>query len=124
MRATHQDLSRDPKRPAVRKTKIIATVGPSCWSRASLEAMVDAGMDVARFNFSHGTLEQHVESLQLLRAICREKGRTVAAMMDLQGPQLRTSWLIDHATSAPPLQNAPLYVGVGAVAGMRDVASK
>jgi pyruvate kinase len=52
-----------------RKTKIVCTLGPSCWSEAGLGALMDAGMNVARFNFSHGDHAGHADVLQRLRKV-------------------------------------------------------
>ncbi len=52
-----------------RKTKIVCTLGPSCWSEEGMVKLLDAGMDVARFNFSHGTHEAHQEVLDRLRKV-------------------------------------------------------
>ena len=58
----------------MRKTKIIATIGPSSQDPAVLEQLIDAGMDCARLNFSHGTLEQHGVVIDNIRRIAEEKG--------------------------------------------------
>jgi pyruvate kinase len=72
-----------------RRTKIIATLGPASSTRERIETLVQAGMDCARLNFSHGTHEQHAEALRLVREAQEEVGRPVAIMADLQGPKLR-----------------------------------
>jgi len=69
----------------MRRTKIICTIGPATRSRAKLEQLVAAGMDVARLNYSHGTLEEHGDVIEILRTL--DKG--VAIMGDLQGPRIR-----------------------------------
>jgi pyruvate kinase len=56
-----------------RKTKIVCTLGPSCWGEAGLAALMDAGMNVARFNFSHGDHAGHGEVLQRLRQVHRDE---------------------------------------------------
>jgi pyruvate kinase len=53
----------------VRKTKIVCTLGPSCWSEEGLAALIDAGMNVARFNFSHGDHAGHGEVLERVRKV-------------------------------------------------------
>jgi pyruvate kinase len=73
----------------MRKTKIICTLGPASDSYETIEQLVDAGMDVARFNFSHNTHEGHKKTLELLRKVSREKGVPVAALLDTKGPELR-----------------------------------
>jgi pyruvate kinase len=74
----------------MRRTKIVATVGPASLTAATLRAMVRAGMDVARLNTSHGTLASHREAAQLVREAAREEGRAVAVLLDLAGPKVRT----------------------------------
>jgi pyruvate kinase len=73
----------------MRKTKIVCTLGPACSSPETMRAMIDAGMDVARFNFSHSTREQHAERYHILRKLEEELGRPVSALQDLSGPKLR-----------------------------------
>lgn len=72
-----------------RRTKIIATIGPACADETTMKAMVEAGMDVARLNLSHGTLDDHLERLAQLRRIADGVGRTVGVMADLPGPKVR-----------------------------------
>jgi pyruvate kinase len=74
----------------MRHTKIIATVGPSSSTRQVLQALVDAGVDVFRLNFSHGTHESHAECVANIRAVAERAGRHVAIMQDLSGPKIRT----------------------------------
>src|ERR671929_196272 len=74
---------------SARRTKIIAPLGPATSSHERITALVHAGMDCARLNFSHGTHEQHAEALRLVRGVQEEVGRPVAIMADLQGPKLR-----------------------------------
>ncbi|KAL6747633.1 pyruvate kinase [Haematococcus lacustris] len=81
-----------------RKTKIAATIGPASMSPEVLEKLVDAGMDMARFKFSHATPTTNAETVTTLRKICQEKQRRVAIIMDLQGPEIRTSFLVDYST--------------------------
>jgi pyruvate kinase len=72
-----------------RSTKIVATLGPASSSREQLTALVKAGVDVVRLNFSHGTADDHRGRVTLLREIAHELGRTVGVMADLQGPKIR-----------------------------------
>ncbi len=76
-----------------RKTKIICTIGPACSSPQTLRAMVDAGMNVARLNFSHGTIDQHREVIHRVREIRAETGRSIGILQDLSGPKIRTGLL-------------------------------
>ncbi|MFA7268447.1 MAG: pyruvate kinase [Sterolibacterium sp.] len=73
----------------MRSTKIVATLGPASSEEAVLRRMVEAGVDVVRLNFSHGTAEDHQARVTLLRSVTRDTGRTVGIMADLQGPKIR-----------------------------------
>lgn len=73
----------------MRRTKIIATLGPAVASREMIGRLVAAGMDVARLNFSHGTHEAHARWLQWVRRAAAEQGRAVAVLQDIQGPRIR-----------------------------------
>ena len=73
-----------------RPTKIVCTIGPACCSAEMLGKLIDAGMDVARLNFSHGTHDDHAAALTLLREVSAARGRHVAILADLQGPKIRT----------------------------------
>ena len=73
----------------MKKTKIVCTIGPSSNNEETLREMVKAGMNVARFNFSHGTHEAQKENLDLVRKVRSELGAAVATMMDTKGPEIR-----------------------------------
>jgi pyruvate kinase len=73
----------------LRRTKIVATLGPATSSPERIEALVRAGMDVARLNFSHGDPDDHRQRAQLVREAAARQGRFVALMGDLQGPKIR-----------------------------------
>eukprot|EP00899_Mesostigma_viride_P024158 jgi/Mesvir1/4927/Mv25062-RA.1 len=81
---------------SVRKTKIICTMGPKCWSEDMLGQLMDAGMNVCRFNFSHGSHEGHLEVLNRVRAVCEAKDVWPALLLDTKGPEIRTAMLRDH----------------------------
>jgi pyruvate kinase len=72
-------------------------MGPKCWSEEMLGKLLDAGMNIARFNFSHGTHEAHLEVLERFRAVCAGKQSSAAALLDTKGPEIRTAMLKDHA---------------------------
>jgi len=77
-----------------RKCKIICTMGPSCWDKEMLVQMIDAGMNVARLNFSHGDHETHGRTVANIRAAIAERpGCNVAIMLDTKGPEIRTGKL-------------------------------
>jgi pyruvate kinase len=79
----------------LRKTKIVATLGPASNDRSVLEKMITAGVDVVRMNFSHGVKEDHVARAELVRTIAKEQGRTVGVLADLQGPKIRVGKFAD-----------------------------
>ena len=76
-----------------RKAKIVATVGPACQSEERLEKLIQAGMNVARMNFSHGTHEQHAERIALIRNLAEKLGISIGILQDLQGPKIRVGAL-------------------------------
>jgi len=74
---------------ALRKTKIVATLGPSSTSEEMLARMITAGVNVVRLNFSHGTAEEHIRRAEIVRNIAAKLGRPVGVLCDLQGPKIR-----------------------------------
>lgn len=72
-----------------RNAKIVATLGPASADRATIQALFEAGADVFRLNFSHGTHEDHRQRLDTIREIERDAGRPIGVLLDLQGPKLR-----------------------------------
>lgn len=87
----------------MRRTKIVATIGPSSSTPEIIARLLDAGVDVARLNFSHGTHEEHAERIEMLRAATRAAERPLAILQDLQGPKIRTGQLVDDK----PVQLVP-----------------
>jgi pyruvate kinase len=75
------------------RTKIVATIGPVSSSREVLKEMVQAGMHVARLNFSHGSYEDHARMVELLRSVEKEIGTPITLLQDLQGPKIRVGQL-------------------------------
>lgn len=73
----------------MRKTKIVCTLGPATDDLKVLESMIEEGMNVARFNFSHGTYDEHLQRLEELKQARRDKSRYVAALLDTKGPEIR-----------------------------------
>ncbi len=84
----------------MRRAKIVATIGPASDSEQALEALMKAGMNVARLNFSHGTHEQHRARVAAIRAVSKRLGMPIGILQDLQGPKIRVGKL------AVPLQLA------------------
>ena len=77
----------------MRRTKIVCTIGPVTGSKEMMEKMIDAGMNVARLNTSHGDLEDHRKKIKLLKEVRKEKGVPLAILLDLAGPKIRTGYL-------------------------------
>jgi pyruvate kinase len=82
-------------RLAMRRTKIVATIGPASREPEVLVQLVEAGMDVARLNYSHGSLDEHAETAQRVRDASSRAGHPVAILQDLPGPKLRIGALKD-----------------------------
>ncbi|HLZ23123.1 MAG TPA: pyruvate kinase [Ktedonobacterales bacterium] len=76
-----------------RRTKIVCTLGPATASEKQIEALIQAGMDVARINFSHGTQQEHRATIERVRAVAARLHQPVAILQDLQGPKIRTGAL-------------------------------
>jgi len=87
---------------AMRRTKIVATIGPASREPETLLAMVQAGMDVARLNYSHGTLDEHAETVRRVRDAAGRAGRPVAILQDLPGPKLRIGPLREGVVELKP----------------------
>jgi pyruvate kinase len=95
----------------MRRTKIVATIGPACRDPETLVRMVAAGLDVARLNFSHGSREEHAENAQRVRTAAGRAGRQVAILQDLPGPKLRIGPLEDGVAELKPGETLTLLCG-------------
>src|ERR1700758_2822435 len=73
-----------------RHSKIVCTIGPASREPRILKRRLEAGMDVARLNFSHGSHSEHLECIPTLRRTAQKLGKTIAILADLQGPKIRT----------------------------------
>jgi pyruvate kinase len=89
--------------PALQKTKIVATVGPSSDTREKLGELIDAGVDVFRLNFSHGKHEKHLSTINFIHSLNEEKRTHVGILCDLQGPKLRVGNM--------PEEGLPIKIG-------------
>lgn len=87
-----------------RRTKIVCTLGPASFDEDIIARMIRAGMDVARLNTSHGTLDEHVDAIRTVRRVARAEGKTVGVLLDLGGPKLRTG---------PLPEGRPLWLHTG-----------
>jgi pyruvate kinase len=101
----------------MRRTKIVATIGPASRDPDVLVRMVEAGMDVARLNFSHGTAEEHAETARLVREAAGRAGRQVAILQDLPGPKLRIGPLVDGIAELKPGDNLTFVCGINGFEG-------
>lgn len=97
----------------MRRTKIVATIGPASREPETLARMVDAGMDVARLNYSHGTLEEHSETVERVRAAASRAGQPVAILQDLPGPKLRIGPLREEIVELTPGETLTFVCGDG-----------
>ena len=105
----------------MRKTKIICTLGPSTDDPKVLEAMMKSGMDVARFNFSHGTHADHKKRLEQLKETRKRMNLPVAALLDTKGPEIR---LKTFENGKEVLETGQTFtLTVRDVAGTRDICS-
>ncbi|WP_107949862.1 pyruvate kinase [Lysinibacillus parviboronicapiens] len=89
----------------MRKTKIVCTIGPASESPETLEKLIEAGMNVARLNFSHGTHEEHEVRINLIREVAEKLGKPVGILLDTKGPEIRTH----------NMQNGELHLTTGQV---------
>ena len=85
-----------PAHIANKKTKIVCTMGPATEDDAVLRELIRNGMNVARFNFSHGSHDYHRKNIERVRQIAAEEGANVAILLDTKGPEVRTGLLVDH----------------------------
>src|SRR3954470_10205221 len=84
------------------RAKIVCTLGPASASPERIGELIDAGMSVARLNFSHGSHEDHARTLQIVRAEADRRGRAVAALLDLQGPKIRVGRFAEGQVTLKP----------------------
>lgn len=105
-------------RPTPRRTKIVCTLGPAVASREGVRALVRAGMDVARLNFSHGSHDDHRRMIEVVREEAKAAGRIVPVLQDLQGPKIRLGLVKEggvlvHQGDPLTLTSAPVEEGDG-----------
>jgi pyruvate kinase len=104
-----------------RRTKIVATIGPATSTEEGLRGLRVAGMDVARLNFSHGTREEHLETIRRLRRLDQEREAPVAILQDLAGPKVRIGSLADATVELQA--GAPFTLTTRAIVGGPEVVS-
>ena len=98
---------------AYNQTKIVCTIGPATESKDMMKALIEAGMDAMRLNFSHSTHDEHKKRLDTLRELNEEMGTTVAALVDTRGPEIRTHTFEDG--------QAYIHVGQPVAIHMREI---
>src|ERR671911_1785705 len=101
----------------MRRTKIVGTIGPASRDPEVLVRMIEAGMDVARLNFSHGSAEEHAETASLVRQAAGRAGRQVAVLQDLPGPKLRIGALTDGIAELKPGDDVTFVCGENSAEG-------
>jgi pyruvate kinase len=101
----------------MRRTKIVATIGPASREPETLLRMIQAGMDVARLNYSHGTLEEHAETVRRIRNAAGQADRAVAILQDLPGPKLRIGPLREDIVELKPGERLTFSCGGEEIAG-------
>ncbi|MCI2068855.1 MAG: pyruvate kinase [Bacilli bacterium] len=82
-----------------KKTKIVCTIGPASQAKETLLKMIDAGMNIARLNFSHGTYDEHYQKILTIREIEKERGIIIPIMLDTKGPEIRTGNFVGGSAS-------------------------
>ena len=105
----------------MRKTKIVCTIGPASESQEILEQLIDAGMNVARLNFSHGDHAEHKARIDRINEVAAKKGKTVGILLDTRGPEIRTHSMKDGRVDLVTGQY--LSVSMTEVEGNKDVFS-
>ncbi len=105
-----------------RRTKIVATIGPASRDVETLKRMIEAGMDVARLNFSHGNRELHAENARRIRAAGEAVGRHVAILQDLPGPKIRIGRLRDDLAELKPGEELVLLCGTDELGDERRIS--
>jgi pyruvate kinase len=100
-----------PEPPPARKTKILATLGPASRDPEMIERLIRAGANGFRLNFSHGTQDQHAETVQRVREVSARLGKQIAILGDLPGPKLRLEELVDGAVDLENEQELVLTAG-------------
>jgi pyruvate kinase len=104
-----------------KKTKIVATVGPACNNKEKLWELIQAGVNVFRLNFSHGSHDVHRQVIQFIREINAEKGTNISILQDLQGPKIRTDEVENNGV--PLVPGAKIIITSEKTLGTKDKIS-
>lgn len=105
----------------MRKTKIVCTIGPASESPEMLEQLIEAGMNVARLNFSHGNHEEHGERIRRIREASKKTGKIVGILLDTKGPEIRTHQMENDAIELTTGQT--IAISMKEVLGTKDMFS-
>jgi pyruvate kinase len=107
----------------MRRAKIVCTLGPASSTAERIGELIDAGMDVARLNFSHGNHQSHAQLLQVIRKEAERRGRPVAVLLDLQGPKIRVGKFKDGAVELKQGQEFTITTDPNVVGDERRVST-
>ncbi|WP_208592258.1 pyruvate kinase [Gracilibacillus suaedae] len=102
----------------MRRTKIVCTIGPASEAEEKLEQLIEAGMNVARLNFSHGDFDEHGARIKNIRSAAKKLGKTVAILLDTKGPEIRTGTLKDG--KADIVKGNTVYVSMDDIEGNEE----
>ncbi|WP_047981611.1 pyruvate kinase [Ornithinibacillus contaminans] len=102
----------------MRRSKIVCTIGPASEAVETLEKLIEAGMNVARLNFSHGDFEEHGARIKNIRQAAEKTGKTVAILLDTKGPEIRTNNFKDG--QAELVQGNTVYIAMNEVEGTAE----
>lgn len=104
-----------------RKTKIVSTIGPASRSKEMISALIEAGVNVFRLNFSHGTHDEHLEVLNIIRACAEEAALPIAVLQDLCGPKIRISAVENEYANIPDGDEINLWDANGTLSTAKDI---
>lgn len=107
----------------MRRAKIVCTLGPASSTAERIGELIDAGMDVARLNFSHGNHQSHAQLLQIIRSEAERRGRPVAVLLDLQGPKIRVGRFKDGAVELNQGQEFSITTDTDVIGDERRVST-
>ncbi|GAA0456297.1 pyruvate kinase [Alkalibacillus silvisoli] len=102
----------------MKKTKIVCTIGPASESIETLKQLIDAGMNVARLNFSHGDYDEHRARIQNIRQAAKELGTTVGILLDTKGPEIRTGTFVEDEVELQ--EGSTVYLSMEEVEGTKE----
>src|SRR5690625_2225781 len=102
----------------MRKTKIVATIGPASDSPEMLQNLIEAGVNVTRLNFSHGSFAEHEARIKRIKQAAQQAGKQIAILLDTQGPEIRTEKFADG--EAKIVEGQTVQISMQSVIGTRD----